>query len=104
MKLITIAPVDNQKFSLDLENGNYFFKLRDTGVTGVFLDVYRSTSPLITGILCLDRVRLIRLAYKRFPGDLVFVDQYGFDNPNYPYFGSRFLLFYIDKDEEKEFL
>lgn len=99
MKIITLHQKDDQYFSMILEKKAYRFRLLDRGIAGVFLDVYVSNKLLITGILCLDRVRIIRLAYKRFPGDLMFVDQLAFDNPQFSYFNERFKLYYLTSDE-----
>ncbi|CAI3941514.1 unnamed protein product [Commensalibacter communis] len=102
MELIDIDAVDNQTFSLNLEGASYHFRLKDLGKAGVYLDVNRNGQPLIMGVLCLDRVRIIRSAYKDFPGDLLFVDQNGFTNPTYLGFGTRFLLYHVSKDEDGE--
>lgn len=99
MQIISLAKVDNQFFTIPFQNEDYQFRLKDTLTTGVFLDVYRFNVPLIMGILCIDRVHLIRSKYKEFPGDLMFIDDHGFDNPQFTYFGDRFQLAYLTPDE-----
>lgn len=96
MQLIQISAVEAQQFILTLDGKDYRFRLLDRGSAGVFLDVYYGAVPLLTGILCLDRVRLIRSAYLEFPGDLMFVDQQGFNPPSYESFGDRYLLYYLE--------
>lgn len=96
MRLIPLEKIDAQLFNLTLQDTNYTFRLLDRGVAGVFLDVYQDGKPLISGILCLDRIRLIRSAYLEFPGDLIFADQEGFDPPNCFGFDDRFLLYYLE--------
>lgn len=96
MQIIPISAIEAQQFSLTLEDMDYRFRLIDKGKVGIFLDVYYGATPLLMGILCLDRVRLIRSNYLEFPGDLMFVDQQGFDPPSYDGFGSRFLLYYLE--------
>lgn len=96
MQLIQISPIEAQQFILTLEGMDYRFRLLDRGNVGVFLDVYYGAVSLLTGILCLDRVRLIRSAYLEFPGDLMFVDQQGFNHPSYKDFGNRYLFYYLE--------
>lgn len=96
MQLIPISAIEAQQFSLMLGGTDYRFRLMDKETCGVFLDVYYGGLSLLTGILCLDRVRLIRSAYLQFPGDLMFVDQQGFQAPSFNGFGSRFLLYYLE--------
>ena len=60
--------------------------------TGLFVDIYVNDVPIITGVLCRDRVWIVREAYRGFPGDLTFIDTQGTDDPDYTGLGSRFLL------------
>lgn len=99
MKIIPLSKIDAQRFSITLQDKAYSFRLLDRGMAGVFLDVFQEQDALITGILCLDRVRLIRSAYRLFPGDLMFVDQQGTLSPDFTRFGDRFLLYYLTPDE-----
>lgn len=96
MQIIPISPIEAQQFSITLQGADYRFRLMDKGVTGVFLDVYYGGSAILTGLLCLDRVRIIRSAYVEFPGDLMFADQRGFTMPSYTGFGDRYLLYYLE--------
>lgn len=96
MQLVPISTVEAQQFTLTLGDMDYRFRLMDKGKDGVFLDVFYGATALLTGILCLDRVRLVRSAYLEFPGDLMFVDQQGFDPPFFKGFGNRFLLYYLE--------
>lgn len=60
--------------------------------TGLYLDLYLNDEPVVTGVLCRDRVWLIRDAYHGFTGDLCFVDTQGLSDPDYTGLGSRFVL------------
>lgn len=100
MKIISLNAIDAQEFSSNLGGIAYNFRLLDKGEAGVFLDIYEGVDPVLTGILCLDRVRLVRSAYLNFPGDLMFVDQEGFTHPVYTGFGSRYLLYYLTEDDD----
>lgn len=100
MKLISLNAIDAQEFSSNLGGNVYNFRLLDKGEVGVFLDIYDGVDPVLTGILCLDRVRLVRSAYLNFPGDLMFVDQEGFNHPVYTGFGTRYLLYYLTEGDD----
>lgn len=67
--------------------------------TGLFMDLSMAGSPIFTGVLCRDRVRLVRMKYLGFVGDLAFVDTQGKDDPNYAGLGSRWDLVYLDPAE-----
>ncbi|CAK7192661.1 hypothetical protein COMNV_00866 [Commensalibacter sp. Nvir] len=101
MQIIPLNPLDAQVFSLHLSEDSYRFRLVDRGDVGMMLDVYKNENEGIMGILCLDRVRLIRSAYKRFPGELMFADQQGTMNPYYLGLNQRFLLYYLSDDEQE---
>lgn len=60
--------------------------------TGLYLDAYVNGAAVKTGILCHDRVALIRATYLGFPGELAFIDTQGVDDPTYKELGSRFIL------------
>lgn len=66
---------------------------------GLFMDVYFGTEPVITGVICLDRNRIVRSAYLGFIGDLAFVDTQGTADPIYTGLGDRWRLVYLDADE-----
>ncbi|CAI3955078.1 unnamed protein product [Commensalibacter communis] len=100
MKIISLNAIDAQEFSSNFDGTMYSFRLMDKGNAGVFMDIYDGVDPVLTGILCLDRVRLVRSAYVNFPGDLMFVDQEGFTHPTYTGFGSRYLLYYLAEGDD----
>jgi len=60
--------------------------------TGLFVDIYLNDAPIITGVLCRDRVWIVRETYRGFPGDLTFIDTQGASDPDYSGLGARFLL------------
>ena len=49
---------------------------------------------IVAGMICLDRVRIVRHEYLGFIGNLVFIDTQGTSDPEYTGFGSRYLLIY----------
>lgn len=60
--------------------------------TGLYLDLYADGVAIGVGILCHDRVWLIRDAYLGFVGDLSFIDTQGTGDPDYTGLGGRFVL------------
>lgn len=50
----------------------------------------------MAGVLCRNRVYLVREAYLGFRGDLAFVDTAGNDDPQYAGLGTRWPLLYLE--------
>jgi hypothetical protein len=74
---------------------------------GVFMDLSASgglgnvlgvgdPQPMLTGVVCEDRNRLVRDSYFNFVGDLAFIDTQGTDDPDYSGFGTRWFLIYLE--------
>ena len=61
---------------------------------GLFMDVYLSGEPLIVGVLCRDRSRIVRSKYLGLAGDMYFVDTEGEADPYYAGLGSRWVLMF----------
>lgn len=64
--------------------------------TGLYCDVSVSDAVIVSGVLCLDRNRIVRDAYLGFAGDLLFVDMQARMDPTSPGLGSRYLLVYLE--------
>lgn len=60
--------------------------------TGLFLDLFVNDQAIALGILCRDRVWLIRDAYFGFSGDLAFIDTQGVADPDYTGLADRYQL------------
>lgn len=67
--------------------------------TGVFIDLYVNDAPIMTGVICRDRVLLVREDYLGFVGDLAFYDTQGTSDPTNSGFGSRYLLVYLAESD-----
>jgi len=67
--------------------------------TGLFLDLSAGGTPRVQGVLCHDRVLLVRQAYLGFIGDLCFIDTQGKTDPVYAGLGSRYLLAYLSPSD-----
>lgn len=63
---------------------------------GLFIDITVNGAALATGLICRDRVKLVRREYLGFTGDFVFVDTQGLSDPTYDGLGTRYLLIYLE--------
>jgi hypothetical protein len=62
---------------------------------GLFLDLLVDDALIVGGVLCLDRVLIVRDLYLDFIGDIAFVDTQGRDDPVYTGLGTRWLLLHL---------
>lgn len=94
MLIIPLQPVASQLLGVTLTGQPCQINIR-TRTTGLFLDLLVNDAPVIEGVLCLDRVKIVRDAYLGFEGDLFFADTQGRDDPVAAGLGSRYLLVYL---------
>ncbi|KWO54482.1 phage baseplate plug protein [Burkholderia territorii] len=95
MLTIALAATPSQRLSINLAQqacGINLYQKR----TGLYLDLYVAGSLIIAGVLCRNRVYLVREAYLGFRGDLAFVDTAGNDDPDYTALGTRWPLLYLE--------
>lgn len=90
---IPIQAVPAQQFDIVLNQQPCTIKIYQK-FNGLYLDLRVKGEPLITGVLCRDRSRIVRSAYLGFVGDLYFVDQQGESDPQHTGLGERWLLMY----------
>jgi hypothetical protein len=95
MLLIPISDLYAQTLSVTLAGQNCRIELAQKS-TGLVLDLYVNGALVIGGVLCRNRVRVVRSTYLKFAGDLVFIDQQAQSDPTSPGLGSRFLLYYVE--------
>lgn len=88
---IPISAVPAQVVNVTLSNQSVTLTIRQQR-TGLFLTAAVNGVIVRAGVLCHDRVALIRASYLGFPGDLAFVDTQGTSDPDYTGLGSRFIL------------
>ncbi|WP_252354006.1 hypothetical protein [Acetobacter sp. P5B1] len=62
--------------------------------TGLYADFDASSTRFLSGVLCQDRTWLVRDAAIGLPGDFLFADTQGQQDPDATALGSRFLLLY----------
>ena len=95
MKTIPLQSVPSQTLSVLLGGQNCQIAVYQKS-TGLYLDLSINNAPLLTTVMCRDRVRLVRQTYHGFAGDLTFVDTQGFSDPSYTGLGGRFILVYLE--------
>ena len=88
---IPLAPVPSQQVRVTLGTQDCILNVYQK-TTGLFMDVLRSTGAVVSGVLCLDRERIIIDAYHGFAGDVAFVDTQGANDPDYTGLGTRYRL------------
>jgi len=93
---IPIVPAYSQVLNISL--GGLAVKLSIYTIgrsTDLYIDVEVENSPIISGQIIKDRVRLVREAYLGFVGDLAFVDTIGTSDPEALKLGDRYQLVYL---------
>ncbi|VWB88141.1 hypothetical protein BLA13014_04079 [Burkholderia aenigmatica] len=98
MQIIRLTAVPSPKLSVMLAGQNCQIAVYQK-TTGVYLDLAMNNVPVKSGILCRDRVRLIRYPYLGFVGDLSFFDTQGVTDPAYAGFGARYQLVYLEASD-----
>jgi hypothetical protein len=98
MQNIVIKNIPSQTFSTNLGGQACVISIYQKS-TGLFIDVASNNVQLVSGVICRDRIKLIRYPYLKFTGDLVFVDTQGLQDPTYDGLGDRYILVYLDAAE-----
>ena len=98
MMTIPLRAVASQTLSVVLAGQNCTINVYQKS-TGLFLDLYIDDAPIVTAVLCHDRVKLVRDAYLGFAGDLFFADTQGVSDPVYTGLGAEFQLVYLETSD-----
>lgn len=98
MQIVATASVPSQSFKAVLAGQNCLIALYQKS-TGMYFDLSLEGVPKLQGVLCHDRVQLVRQTYLGFIGDLCFLDTQGLDDPQYTGLGTRWLLAYLTPDD-----
>lgn len=98
MMTVPLSATPSQSLSVVLAGQNCKINVYQKS-TGLFADLYVDNAAVITGVICRDRVPLVRAAYLGFAGDLVFCDTQGVSDPTYDGLGARFLLSYLEASD-----
>jgi hypothetical protein len=94
MLVVPLQAVPNQTLQVTLGNQPCILNVYQYS-TGLFMDVYISATPIITGVICHNICRIVRSLYLGFIGDFVFYDTQGNLDPIYTGLGSRYILVYL---------
>lgn len=95
MLIVPVSAKPAQTFNSVLGGQNCKINLYQKS-TGLFADLYVNGNPLVTGLICRDRVRWVRHEYLGFIGDLALCDTQGVADPDYTGLGARFVLIYLE--------
>lgn len=96
--IVPVQATASQTLAVQLSNQLCQINLRTRGVVGefgLFMDLFSFGEPIVQGVKCLDRNRIVRDLYFGFQGDFAFYDTQGNDAPFYAGLGSRFQMVYI---------
>jgi hypothetical protein len=115
MQVIPLSANPSQTLQVGLNGQQVFLSLYqktpivdEYGVAaGLFLDMTLNGTPVLTGVRCLDRTRLLLdRKYLGFVGDLIFIDVTGTGAPTFtgapPYYkglGTQFVLVYLEASD-----
>lgn len=98
MMTIPLQAVAAQTLNVSLSGQNCVINVYQKSV-GLFLDLYIDDAPIVTAVLCHDRVRIVRDAYLGFIGDLFFADTQGVNDPVYTGLGAQFQFVYMEASD-----
>ncbi len=99
MEVVPLKPVPAQEVNVTLGDQVCTVKICEK-YYGLFLDLSIEDTPILNGIICQNRNRIVRDKYRGFLGDLVFIDTQGSSDPDdYTGIGSRYLLLYLTPDD-----
>lgn len=99
MLIVPLQPVASQQVSVILSNQNCQFNIQQRN-SAIFIDVLVNNFPIIQGVICENKNKIVRDAYLGFIGDVAFIDNQGDSDPEYTGLGTRYSLAYLLPDEE----
>lgn len=90
---IPLQQVPNQSVSCVLGDQACVIEIRLLG-ENLFLSLSKDSTPICQNVLLVDRSAIVRAAYTGFIGDLIVLDRFGQENPDWQQWGDRFVLLY----------
>lgn len=91
---IPLTAVPAQRLSVTLGTQRCSIRVYQLA-TGLYFDLAVAGTPIVSGIVCRNRVGLIRAEYLGFAGELAFIDTMGSQDPDYTGLGARYQLVYV---------
>lgn len=95
---IPLSPASSQTVTTTLSGLPVKLWVRQLS-TGLYLDAWLDETPLIMGASCLAGTPIIRNPASPLPGDFVFLDTQGKEDPDYTGLGNRWVLAYRENDQ-----
>lgn len=98
MQIIPLASVPSQNLKITLNGQSCqisVYTQTANSVRSLLIDLSMNGAPVLTGVLCLDRVCIVCQTYYGFVGELIFADTQGTSDPTYDGLGSRYQLVYL---------
>lgn len=90
---IPLAPVASQNLSVTLGTQRCTISVYQKS-TGLYFDLSVAGAPVVAGMICRNRVNLVRRSYAAFVGNLAVIDTMGNLDPDYTGLGTRYQLIY----------
>lgn len=98
MLTVNLNPVSAQQVTVNIGSVSYSIRLVQRS-TGLFMDLSQGESSLFKSVVCLNKNKMVRYKHLGFPGDLIFCDTKGNEDPSFDGLGERFKLFYATEEE-----
>ena len=103
MLAIPIQAAPNQSLTVTLANQPCLINIYQLS-TGLYIDLYVNSSPIITGVICQNANRIVRDLYLGFIGDLAFFDTFATaqippTDPVYTGLGAQYVLMYLETSD-----
>ncbi len=95
MLIVPIQPVPAQTLIVPVAGTSLQIDLRQM-FYGLFATVWKDNALVVAGVRCQNLNPIVRSAYLGAPGDLMFIDNEGDDDPSWEGLGSRFSLALIE--------
>jgi hypothetical protein len=98
MLIVPLQATPNQTFTIQLAGQSCQIDVYQTRF-GLYMDLQLNNLPVVTGVICQNKNRIVRDLYFGFAGDFWFFDTQGDSDPHYTGLGGRYLLQYIEASE-----
>lgn len=95
MQTIPLSALAYQDVTVSLSGQACQITLRQE-IYGLFMDMAVNNEPIVYGVICQNRNRIVRDLYLGFKGDFFFNDKQGSEDPEYAGLGTRYQLVYVE--------
>ncbi|OBX10418.1 hypothetical protein QV09_05580 [Gallibacterium salpingitidis] len=96
---IPLASTPNQELTVNVGGQNIGITLNTRLNNELYISVTADDKQIINNRICRNKTKLINAEYQDINGELVFLDSQGNSDPNWKELNSRYLLYWVDKDE-----